>query len=83
MKELSSIRNQSSLATLFIGGGTPTALPVKSISILIHNIFNHFNFINNYEATIEANPGTAVSLNPEHISTYKLTVEKGTELDSF
>ncbi|MBI4838353.1 MAG: radical SAM family heme chaperone HemW [Nitrospirae bacterium] len=59
-------------STLYIGGGTPTALSTECLTDLITNIFAHFNFKSphppfnkggqergkNYEATIEANPGT-------------------------
>ncbi|MBI4844226.1 MAG: radical SAM family heme chaperone HemW, partial [Nitrospirae bacterium] len=145
-------------STLYIGGGTPTALSTDVLKDLIAHFFNHLSFSDNYEATIEVNPGTidikklriirssginrisigvqsfnddelkflgrihsaedarqavhlakkagfenigidliygipgqsmenwrrtldaAVSLEPEHISTYELTVEEGTEL---
>jgi len=157
-KELSGIPDKKELSTLYIGGGTPTALPADLLSELIAHIFRNFSFTDDYEATIEANPGTldreklrviktagmnrismgvqsfndneleflgrihnsgeaekavrlaresgfenigidliygipgqditswqeslnmAVSLKPEHISTYELTVEKGTGL---
>ena len=156
--EISTFQNKEPLETLFIGGGTPTALSDMLLKELTTHIFSHFNFRENYEATIEANPGTidrskleslissginrisigvqsfnndllvfmgrihnseeaeqavgmarkagfenisidliygipgqtmsiwqetlekAVRLNPEHISTYELTYEKGTEL---
>jgi oxygen-independent coproporphyrinogen-3 oxidase len=45
-------------STLFIGGGTPTALSSGTLSGLINHIFSHFSFTEDYEATIEANPGT-------------------------
>ncbi len=57
-KELLNIPAKTSLTTLFIGGGTPTALSVKSLTDLIAFIFERFHFAKNYEATIEANPGT-------------------------
>lgn len=157
-QEISSIPADRPLSTLYIGGGTPTALTADMLSDLTSHIFEHFNFENGYEATIEANPGTldsekltrllasgmnrisigvqsfnndelaflgrihndreaqeavrlargagfgnigidliygipgqdmgswkktierAVSLRPDHISTYELTVEEGTEL---
>ena len=60
-KELRGITNAKPLSTLYIGGGTPTALSTDILSGLIDNIFNHFRFIDNYEATIEANPGTVDS----------------------
>lgn len=45
-------------STLFIGGGTPTALSADALRDLITHIFNRLSFADNYEATIEANPGT-------------------------
>ena len=65
-KEISTIPNEKPLSTLFIGGGTPTALSTDALSSLIHHIFTHFSFSPRLhkegqaegEATIEANPGT-------------------------
>ncbi|MBI5665588.1 MAG: radical SAM family heme chaperone HemW [Nitrospirae bacterium] len=57
-KEISNISNEKPISTLFIGGGTPTALSANALSDLINHIFTHFSFTENYEATIEANPGT-------------------------
>jgi oxygen-independent coproporphyrinogen-3 oxidase len=160
-KEISGIPAGTRFSTFYIGGGTPTVLSADLLSDLIRHVFTHLNFIENYEATIEANPGTidkdklrairshginrisigiqsfhddeliflgrvhssqeaaqavclardagfenigmdfiygipgqnsiswmktlemAVSLKPEHISTYELTVEKGTKLHKY
>ncbi len=57
-KEIGNIPCNTQLSTLFIGGGTPTVLSTALLSDLINNIFTHFDFTENYEATIEANPGT-------------------------
>ena len=57
-KEIYGISNKTPFSTLFIGGGTPTVLSVAALTGLITHIFKHFNFIDDYEATIEANPGT-------------------------
>ncbi len=73
------------VTSLYIGGGTPTAISSNALADLIHHIFTHFSFNQkfisqdnennppippllkggkggfsdgNYEATIEANPGT-------------------------
>ncbi|HBH60913.1 MAG TPA: hypothetical protein DDX85_04060, partial [Nitrospiraceae bacterium] len=43
-KEISTIPNEKPLSTLFIGGGTPTALSTDALSSLIHHIFTHFSF---------------------------------------
>ena len=57
-KEMSHLPNEQPLSTLFIGGGTPTALSSDVLSTLIDHIFTKFRFEEDYEATIEANPGT-------------------------
>ncbi len=57
-KEIGNISKNVPLSTLFIGGGTPTALPTNLLSDLLNHIFDHFDFDESYEATIEANPGT-------------------------
>ncbi|MDP3296181.1 MAG: radical SAM family heme chaperone HemW [Thermodesulfovibrionia bacterium] len=45
-------------SSLYIGGGTPTVLSADALSDLITCIFKQLSFVKNYEATIEANPGT-------------------------
>lgn len=57
-KELRCIPSEVPFSSLYIGGGTPTALSTQLLSELTENIFSNFQFIENYEATIEANPGT-------------------------
>jgi len=57
-KEISHIPDEKPLSTLFIGGGTPTALSTNTLSGLIDHIFKQFSFTEDFEVTIEANPGT-------------------------
>lgn len=57
-KELTVIPDKKPLSTIYIGGGTPTALSTDLLSELINHIFDSFKVAENYEATIEANPGT-------------------------
>lgn len=57
-KEISNIPNEKPLSTLFIGGGTPTALSTNTLSGLLNHIFSNLSFTKNCEASIEANPGT-------------------------
>ncbi len=45
-------------ATLYIGGGTPTALDREDITGIVEFILNHLPFVKDPEVTIEANPGT-------------------------
>ena len=56
--EIEKLPAVTPLSTLFIGGGTPTILPSDTLSNLLLYLFNHFILKDNYEATIEANPGT-------------------------
>ena len=44
--------------TIYIGGGTPTVLPVKRMLEIITGIYRNFNVSPNVEFTMEANPAT-------------------------
>lgn len=57
-KELLNIPGETRLSTLYIGGGTPTSLSTDQLKDLLSYIFGKFDFFNNYEASIEVNPGT-------------------------
>jgi oxygen-independent coproporphyrinogen-3 oxidase len=48
---------ENKIRTIFIGGGTPTALNVKQLKTLLAFISNKFDTANCEEYTIEANPG--------------------------
>ncbi|MEM7538501.1 MAG: radical SAM family heme chaperone HemW [Chloroflexota bacterium] len=57
------VRWQSILAgweidTIFIGGGTPTVLPIDLLTKLFHTITHAFDVASGCEITCEANPGT-------------------------
>lgn len=52
--------------TVFIGGGTPTALPSKALSRVVEAVFKNFRVSADYEFSVEANPGT---LDDEKIKT--------------
>ncbi|UCH80191.1 MAG: radical SAM family heme chaperone HemW [Nitrospiraceae bacterium] len=56
--ETEKIPAETPLSTLFIGGGTPTVLPAEILHNLLLCLFDHFIFNDNFEATIESNPGT-------------------------
>lgn len=45
--------------SVFIGGGTPTALPPKELLRLVKGIMDHFYEAENMEFTVEMNPATA------------------------
>jgi oxygen-independent coproporphyrinogen-3 oxidase len=44
-------------SSIFIGGGTPTLLPVSQLERILAILFDNFNFLNP-EISLEANPGT-------------------------
>lgn len=47
-----------SLRTLYIGGGTPTALPTEGLERILDRARSLFSLASDAECTIEANPGT-------------------------
>ncbi|AFM01944.1 putative oxygen-independent coproporphyrinogen III oxidase [Desulfitobacterium dehalogenans ATCC 51507] len=49
---------QEGMSTLFIGGGTPTALNEEELDTLLSIINSNFKFKDSAEKTMEANPGT-------------------------
>ena len=57
IKEAAS-REKRPVSTLFIGGGTPSVLPVDLMELLLSELSEQFRFLPAAECTIEANPGT-------------------------
>lgn len=57
IKEAAS-REKRPVSTLFIGGGTPSVLPVDLMELLLRELSEQFRFLPAAECTIEANPGT-------------------------
>ena len=57
IKEAAS-REKRPVSTLFIGGGTPSVLPVDLMELLLRELSEQFRFLPEAERTIEANPGT-------------------------
>ncbi len=49
--------NKKEMKTVFIGGGTPTALDAGQMERLLASIRENISLANDYEFTIEANPG--------------------------
>lgn len=46
------------LASVFIGGGTPTCLPAEKLISVLEKVRNFFHLLPECEVTVEANPGT-------------------------
>lgn len=44
--------------TVFIGGGTPSLLPVQDLSLILNGLYQSFSISKDAEITLEANPGT-------------------------
>lgn len=54
--------------TIYIGGGTPSAIKKENIAKILSGVFSHFDVKKDAEITIEVNPGT---INKEKIKSYK------------
>src|SRR5512147_2286363 len=62
VRELSLRRTPAGeLRTIYVGGGTPTTLPLPALVKLFKEIRETFRVAADAEVTIEANPGTADS----------------------
>jgi oxygen-independent coproporphyrinogen-3 oxidase len=46
------------VTTIYMGGGTPTVLPLSHLTRILHEIHRAFAVVANAEVSIEANPGT-------------------------
>lgn len=71
LKEIKSYKNYSDLYeidTIFIGGGTPSAIDGDFISEILKTIKDIFKLDNDCEISIEVNPGT---INPDKALIYK------------
>ncbi|MBQ7500346.1 MAG: radical SAM family heme chaperone HemW, partial [Clostridia bacterium] len=58
MEDYSPVVSDYETDTIFIGGGTPSCVPVKYILELIDGIYSYFKVPLSAEFTIEANPAT-------------------------
>jgi oxygen-independent coproporphyrinogen-3 oxidase len=46
-----------SFDTVYLGGGTPSILPLNQVERILNGVRSHFNLLANTEITLEANPG--------------------------
>ncbi len=58
MEDYSKLTAEYEIDSIYIGGGTPTVLPVKRMLEIIDGIYRNFNVVPEAEFTIEANPAT-------------------------
>lgn len=54
IKATSELVKDKKLNTIYIGGGTPTSIPVKSLERIIDTVYNNFKIDNIKEFTVEA-----------------------------
>lgn len=58
LKEIENCQIKKKVSTIYIGGGTPSILPAKSMQEILEKIKQKFDLVENTEITIEVNPGT-------------------------
>ncbi len=59
---------QQQFSTLYFGGGTPSLLSPEHLSAILQHLFSAFDFFNDAEITLEANPGAILQ---EKLSAYR------------
>ncbi len=79
-QELQSTTGRHSFRTVFIGGGTPTALNEKQLDRLLSMISRHVDVLNLKEYTVEVNPGTlsdekAIIMKNSHVDRISIGVQ--------
>ncbi|MBI4928762.1 MAG: radical SAM protein, partial [Anaerolineae bacterium] len=53
-----SLPDRLPVHTVFFGGGTPSLMPIDALSAILKTARDRFDFLPDYEMTLEANPGT-------------------------
>ena len=66
--EIMAFETEAAVKTVFIGGGTPSAVAPEYIENIMNAAAKKFSFSENCEITIESNPGT---LTDEKLSAYR------------
>lgn len=72
-KTSESLPLETSVKSIFIGGGTPTVLPPFLLDKVMKAIVSHFKLEDTCEWTIEANPGTIEKEKIEVLRQYPIT----------
>lgn len=70
IKEMASFMNGKILKTIYIGGGTPTAIPTENLEKIIKSIYKYFDTTNILEFTVEA--GRVDTINKEVLKMLKI-----------
>ena len=61
MEDYAKAASSYDIDSIFFGGGTPTALPVKQLLHILDGIYDNFNVRSDAEITVEANPATVTT----------------------
>ena len=56
--KMSEKAKNASVKTIYLGGGTPSILPLKNIEDILNAVYQYFN-VDSLETTIEVNPNSA------------------------
>ena len=60
--------SQQEIRTIYLGGGTPSLLPIESLRLLLHSILSSINPASVQEITLEANPG---DITPQNLQAWR------------
>lgn len=60
-REMEIRRSESSIGTIYLGGGTPSQLTTEQLGKLFESVYNHYQIEKNSEVTIEMNPDDVTS----------------------
>ena len=55
--------SQQEIRTIYLGGGTPSLIPIESLRLLLHSILSSIDPASVQEITLEANPGDITAEN--------------------
>ena len=67
IEEIISRGDGSEVETIYFGGGTPTTLTLAQLEKILHAVEENFHVDERAEITIEANPGTVISIRNEEL----------------
>lgn len=60
--------SQQEIRTIYLGGGTPSLIPIESLRLLLHSILSSIDTTSIQEITLEANPG---DITPQSIQAWR------------
>ena len=73
IKQWGQLLGHPPVKTVFLGGGTPSYLPVKLILSIIDTVFHAFDVDTNAEITLESNPRDFTPQHAKDLSSSSIT----------